>query len=327
MPLEPDDSVFSIDNAKECINFFLSNPEHCGFEVYICKKTSPKLKKMSFVESRENNLRIRMKEVIFSLIQEKYLSDESEYSSIENIGNNQHKHYIIQTDVDYNPFDFINNSEIENFQKDDIADSTGILYLIRKDDKKLWAYQHLWSILIPNKSNKNFLGRIITCDKKDIFEELQEPILTFAKKIDLLLVYDHIVTDNINLLQQYFNFQTFLSNQLNQVIQKIENLNIVSNIDEIKSYINSCNGKSKYAKKLLRIKDSEVLNFSLNDLKEKILNSTRWKDKINIENDQFVLGSSDDVKNLIDFLDERYTRSDITNTEYDTDVKKKAESH
>lgn len=327
MPLEPDDSVFSIDNAKECINFFLSNPEHCGFEVYICKKTSPKLKKMSFVESRENNLRIRMKEVIFSLIQEKYLSDESEYSSIENIGNNQHKHYIIQTDVDYNPFDFINNSEIENFQKDDIADSTGILYLIRKDDKKLWAYQHLWSILIPNKSNKNFLGRIITRDKKDIFEELQEPILTFAKKIDLLLVYDHIVTDNINLLQQYFNFQTFLSNQLNQVIQKIENLNIVSNIDEIKSYINSCNGKSKYAKKLLRIKDSEVLNFSLNDLKEKILNSTRWKDKINIENDQFVLGSSDDVKNLIDFLDERYTRSDITNTEYDTDVKKKAESH
>ena len=327
MPLEPDDSVFSIDNAKECINFFLSNPEHCGFEVYICKKTSPKLKKMSFVESRENNLRIRMKEVIFSLIQEKYLSDESEYSSIENIGNNQHKHYIIQTDVDYNPFDFINNSEIENFQKDDIADSTGILYLIRKDDKKLWAYQHLWSILIPNKSNKNFLGRIITRDKKDIFEELQEPILTFAKKIDLLLVYDHIVTDNINLLQQYFNFQTFLNNQLNQVIQKIENLNIVSNIDEIKSYINSCNGKSKYAKKLLRIKDSEVLNFSLNDLKEKILNSTRWKDKINIENDQFVLGSSDDVKNLIDFLDERYTRSDITNTEYDTDVKKKAESH
>lgn len=324
MPLEPDDSVFSIDNAKECINFFLSNPEHCGFEVYICKKTSPKLKKMSFVESRENNLRIRMKEVIFSLIQEKYLSDESEYSSIENIGNNQHKHYIIQTDVDYNPFDFINNSEIENFQKDDIADSTGILYLIRKDDKKLWAYQHLWSILIPNKSNKNFLGRIITRDKKDIFEELQEPILTFAKKIDLLLVYDHIVTDNINLLQQYFNFQTFLSNQLNQVIQKIENLNIVSNIDEIKSYINSCNGKSKYAKKLLRIKDSEVLNFSLNDLKEKILNSTRWKDKINIENDQFVLGSSDDVKNLIDFLDERFTRSDITDTEYDTDVKKKA---
>ncbi len=327
MPLEPDDSVFSIDNAKECINFFLSNPEHCGFEVYICKKTSPKLKKMSFVESRENNLRIRMKEVIFSLIQEKYLSDESEYSSIENIGNNQHKYYIIQTDVDYNPFDFINNPEIENFQKDDIADSTGILYLIRKNDKKLWAYQHLWSILIPNKSNKNFLGRIITRDKKDIFEELQEPILTFAKKIDLLLVYDHIVTDNINLLQQYFNFQTFLSNQLNQVIQKIENLNIVSNIDEIKSYINSCNGKSKYAKKLLRIKDSEVLNFSLNDLKEKILNSTRWKDKINIENDQFVLGSSDDVKNLIDFLDERYTRSDITNTEYDTDVKKKAKSH
>ena len=32
-----------------------------------------------------------------------------------------------------------------------------------------------------------------------------------------------------------------------------------------------------------------------------------------------------DVENLIDLLDERFTKSEITGQEYDTDVKKKAE--
>lgn len=37
---------------------------------------------------------------------------------------------------------------------------------------------------------------------------------------------------------------------------------------------------------------------------------------------KFVLNTYEQVENLIDLLDERYTRSDVTDEEYDTGVKK-----
>ncbi|MFR6566609.1 MAG: Kiwa anti-phage protein KwaB-like domain-containing protein, partial [Blautia wexlerae] len=47
-----------------------------------------------------------------------------------------------------------------------------------------------------------------------------------------------------------------------------------------------------------------------------------WKDKFE-ENQEglIVLNTYQQVEDLIDLLDERYTRSDVTNQEYDTDVK------
>ena len=54
---------------------------------------------------------------------------------------------------------------------------------------------------------------------------------------------------------------------------------------------------------------------------------SRWKDKfsINKETNQIVLKTYIEVESLIDLFDERYTRSDVTDTEYDTDVKTVAE--
>ena len=50
-----------------------------------------------------------------------------------------------------------------------------------------------------------------------------------------------------------------------------------------------------------------------------------WKDKFE-ENQEglIVLNTYQQVEDLIDLLDERYTKSDVTNQEYDTDVKRVA---
>ena len=50
-----------------------------------------------------------------------------------------------------------------------------------------------------------------------------------------------------------------------------------------------------------------------------------WKDKFE-ENQEglIVINTYQQVEDLIDLLDERYTRSDVTNQEYDTDVKRVA---
>lgn len=100
---------------------------------------------------------------------------------------------------------------------------------------------------------------------------------------------------------------------------------IMANIDKLKDYVKRGNVKLKYAKKMMRINDSKVLKMDSEKLWENIHKSSRWNGKIREEKGKFVLDHYSDVENLIDLLDERYTRSDITDTEYDTNVKQIAE--
>ncbi|MGN1276004.1 MAG: Kiwa anti-phage protein KwaB-like domain-containing protein, partial [Floccifex sp.] len=101
------------------------------------------------------------------------------------------------------------------------------------------------------------------------------------------------------------------------IVQK----DLVENIDKLSEYIGR--GKSKYAKKMMRIGESKVFKLTKEQLINKINTLPRWQGKFNVNQDtkQIVLNTYGEVENLIDLFDERYTRSDVTDTEYDTDVK------
>lgn len=77
-------------------------------------------------------------------------------------------------------------------------------------------------------------------------------------------------------------------------------------------------------KKMLRIKNSKVLTKSKEELYLKITTLPRWSGKFDLDEEThtIVLRNYGQVENLIDLLDERYTRSDVTDEEYDTSAKK-----
>lgn len=93
-------------------------------------------------------------------------------------------------------------------------------------------------------------------------------------------------------------------------------------MDKVSAYI----GRSKllYAKKMMRIKDSKVLQKTSEELYERVTTVPRWQGVFNLdeENHKIVINTYQQVENLIDLLDERYTCSDITGEEYDTSAKK-----
>ena len=53
-----------------------------------------------------------------------------------------------------------------------------------------------------------------------------------------------------------------------------------------------------------------------------IMTVPRWKGVFDIKDGEINLRNYKDVENLIDFFEERYTVSQVTNDEFDTDVKK-----
>ena len=75
---------------------------------------------------------------------------------------------------------------------------------------------------------------------------------------------------------------------------------------------------------MLRIKNSKVLTKSKEELYLKITTLPRWSGKFDLDEEThtIVLRNYCQVENLIDLLDERYTRSDVTDEEYDTSAKK-----
>ena len=62
----------------------------------------------------------------------------------------------------------------------------------------------------------------------------------------------------------------------------------------------------------------------MEELYLKITTLPRWSGKFDLDEEThtIVLRNYGQVENLIDLLDERYTRSDVTDEEYDTSAKK-----
>jgi len=169
------------------------------------------------------------------------------------------------------------------------------------------------------------MARLISGKQGDVFVEMTDPIVTFTEKIDLLVIGDNIIASDYKLLQNSFGFQEYIRIRADKTINAVDAKGIVKNVDKLRDYVQRGNGKPKYAKKMMRITDSKVLKMDPVILWENIHRSARWNGKIREENGKFVLDTYVQVENLIDLLDERYTRSDITDTEYDTDVKQVAE--
>ena len=324
MPEAETSQVLTGAEIKSLISIMTAEPKRCGFEVFIITKSEPRLKKMGFVENETNNLRQRLKNSILKVLSEKYISEEEEYVSADRIADEQQKFYIIPTSESYNPLHVLKTTP-GVFCKNDLGDATGIAFSIRHGMQHLWAYQHLWTIMVPNKSRKNVMGQMISSNEGDVFEEMSNPIITFAEKIDLIVIKDYIITSNYKLLQNSFGFQDYIRERAEKTIEAVDEKGIVANVDKLRDYIQRGNGKPKYAKKMMRITDSKVLKMEPQKLWENIHRSKRWNGSIREEDGKFVLDTYEQVEKLIDLLDERYTRSEITDEEYDTVVKQLAE--
>ena len=314
---------------KALLSDFYNNCNLCGFDTFIIMKTDSKLKRMSMSENKNSDgdtFRDVLKDMVFSVINEYYLPNEAEYVDGSQLANNQNKFLIIKQSDSYNPFSFLANSETDEvFDIEDLPNATGIAFKLRKGDVTIWCYQHLWSIMVPNRKKNSLMARFNKFENQTIFEEQKDWLLTIAKKIDILIIDNSLITANDKLLQNSFGFQDYIYQSAQQTINNITATNLVSNSEKLTEYIGR--GKPKYAKKMMRIGTSKVLSLSVDDLLKKIKTVERWKGKFKIDESkkQIILNTYTDVESLIDLFDERYTRSEITNTEYDTDVKEIAQ--
>lgn len=319
------DITLTEEQIRRLLSSMSNDQSNCGFEAFVVMKNEPKLKIMSLSEKTNHagkTFRDVLKEMIFSVINDSFLSSDAGYIDGTRLADDQRKFLIINQSGAFTPFSFLNTPDDGIvFDIEDLSKACGLIFKIRKGTDTIWCYQHLWSIMVPNKKKNNLMARINKFENQTVFAEQTDDLLTISKKIDILIVDGYLITSNTSLLQKSFGFQDYIYQSAEQAIGSITEKNLVVNAEKLTEYISR--GKSKYAKKMMRIGTSKVLSLSAEDLITKIRTVDRWKDKfhINEATNQIVLETYAEVEYLIDLFDERFTRSDITDTEYDTDVK------
>ena len=182
----------------------------------------------------------------------------------------QQKYYIFQQSEKYQPFQFLNETHdsIESFVDKDLQDAIGLVFRVRREKDAVWFYQHLWNIMVPNRKKTNIMARIQHFENQIVLSEQQENLLTIAKKIDMVIFNDYLITENIDLLQKNFGFQDYIYHAASTTISKITSKNIVANPEKLTEYIGR--GKTKYAKKMMRIGNSKVFSLTAEQLINKI---------------------------------------------------------
>lgn len=307
----------------EKLNPIVSKPNFCGFGVYLLTKSEPRLK---ILKLSRNGLQPSLKAKMIECIKEKYISKEVSYVGSEYMIDNQEKYYVVEQTNEYKPFD-IASWEMEDFKEDHLNDFMGFMFQFRYDQQEVWGYQKKRSITLSNRKNMNVIAKLLKFEDGYKFEEQREKIMSFVQAIDILVIDGVMITKDIGLLERSFDFQNFIREKALEAAKNVEDSKLFFGMDKLYKYLSSdAKSHKPYCKKMMKTLDSPILQMASSELFSKVATLPRWKDKFrNPVDGKIPIETNREIESMIDLLIERFTVSEVSGQEYDTDVKKKAE--
>lgn len=304
----------------------------CGFDVYIAMKEGiPKIKRFVLYEGRPGNgksFKQRIQESITETIYGKFMTEESRYASEDALADEQDRIYVIAQEFGYAPFSFLAmpDEDIRSFGLEDKENADAVLFKFSKylDGRLavLWAYQKIQPSAIPNKKRNHYQLRLRSCERPDVFEEMTDQLFMITQTVDLLVLDEEIITDNVKLMERHFGLDTFIRESAERAVDRIMSARLVNNMDKLLEYVRRSD--RKYARKMMTIHNYPVSSMSGADLLSKLGTVERWQNVFAVQDGRIQLRNFTDVEHLVDLFTERYTKSEVTGQEYDTEVKKKA---
>ena len=314
-----------------------------GFEIYVAMKNGDQLMKKFVLDEGKpetgNGFKVRIRDGIENTVRIKYLSEDSQYATGDALADDQNRYYVIAQDDEYQPFAYLSLSEeqLDSFRLEDKDNADALLFkfiLQRQGQvKQFWAYQKILPSSIPNKKKQHFQLTPKSEERPDVFKELKDQMFIITQKVDLLVLLSEtevngptqseIITNEIKLMERHFGLETFVRASARRAANAITTVGLVKNVDKLQEYVQRPN--KKYAKKMMQIHKFPVATMSKASLVESLHTVDRWKGVFEIQEEQVNLRNFIDVENIIDLFTERYTKSEVSGQEYDTEVKNKAE--
>lgn len=301
------------DEMKQKIKSAMLSETPNGIEVFCyLDDGETRLKKFKINDTLRDNINVMLKEAI----KNKFLNDDTLLDVVENISDNHKVLYEVPSSEEYNPFSILEtyNDKLSQYSEDDQEYLKGFVFRINTNENAFWVYQHIYQMRMVKRSKS-----LYAMFSNNTYVPLNHDVLKIDSRVDILIIDGNLVTSNIGLLQQNFGFEMYVRNEAAKTINIIESFDLVTNIEKIRSF--ESKEKLTNAKKLLKAKNSLVLNLARDVLIKKISVHPRYKDKFKIEDNKIVLNSLKDVNELIKMLNDNIVRSELTDQEYESPSK------
>lgn len=303
-------------SLKSKINSIMFSGINHGLSVFAWLEddTQPRLKQFLIDE----NLRSQLIQMLDREVKDRFLADEVEVDSSENIADKRRVLYEFQQSETHAPFRIISQWDYvtEQYSESDQKKLRGLLFRINRNDDDIWVYQRVYNVSLVKRS-KSLLAAV---GKTNTYVLMDSDVLRIDSRIDVLVVGDSFFSSNIDLLQKSFGFDRYIRGEAAKTIQLIDELDIVSDTGKITAFGDK--ETLSNAKKLLQAKSSPVLKMKKRDLLTRIKKHPRYKDKFKIQNDKIVITSQKDAGVFIKLLNDDILRSELTGREYDSLSKK-----
>lgn len=285
-------------------------------ELYMCVKEDGghALRRMQLKEETEKNFAY----VFSELVKDKYIESNVDVKSMDEIDDNQNIFYTLTQTDEYYPFAFLNEENISVYNSEQVVSCVGYFIKLGSQNKYMYLYQSKNNALTINNDKTFLLKKTI----KDVFTYVKEEVLRIEKRIDILIVENDIFTSNEKILERTFGLEKYIRNSAKIAIDQISSLCIMSSTDVFCRFEH----KLSNSKKLMKIKDSPVLKMSKQDILRKINEIERYKSLINVQDGQIVVKNQNDVNNVLKLFGDAILKSELTNAEYETMIKKKLDS-
>ena len=299
-------------SLKSKINSIMFSGINHGLSVFAWLEddTQPRLKQFLIDE----NLRSQLIQMLDREVKDRFLGDEVEVDSSENIADKRRVLYEFQQSETYAPFGVIRewDSVTEQYSESDQKKLRGLLFRINRNDDDIWVYQRVYNVSLVKRS-KSLLAAV---GKTNTYVLMDSDVLRIDSRIDVLVVGDSFFSSNIDLLQKSFGFDRYIRGEAAKTIQLIDELDIVSDTGKITAFGDK--ETLSNAKKLLQAKSSPVLKMKKRDLLTRIKKHPRYKDKFKIQNNKIIITSQKDAGEFIKLLNDDILRSELTGREYDS---------
>lgn len=153
----------------------------------------------------------------------------------------------------------------------------------------------------------------------DTYDEVDSDIVQIDSRADIIIFSSSAVTAKMDLMQRFFGFEQYIRAGAQKTIEIIRNLDIVDSLEKFVAFENK--SKLTNAKKLLKAKNSPVLQMKKNDLLENLKKHSRYKTMFKFEEDHIVISSQKEAAAFIKMLNDDIVRSELTGKEYDSSSK------
>lgn len=288
-----------------------------GIEIYVGLK-SDNIRRANI----SSDLQSEILEMFSNELAEKILN--SEYRILPVSTTEEAKDAIYRYDLDtkdaFKIFDEVLDPDgdisLFSFKDDGIANIAYLLLVISTVKNAIVLYRPIPSVSLYNHKKGLFIRK-----SDDLFGKVEEDFIRISTGIEFFKINDDIFCFNLQKLQQSFHIDSILVDSANHQIEKLDNRNLVKNIDKLKEYCSD----TTIARKLSKIVDnSPILNsdkISNESIVSFINDNSAFLKHIKTNQGQIEITSKEAAKQFIKLLNDNYLKSELSTLKYDSSSK------